>query len=286
MPVPAGPFAKTMSFSATARISSACARVFAATGTPNLFRRTGAGENSPRGGTAGDGAPRRRETSLAGYAAWLHGCGYAKVHSCRLNIKTIADPDRARALLAEAGWKPRPDGVLVREGRPFEFTIVTNQGNDQRVKAGEIIQRRLREVGVVTHIRVIEWATFLKEFINPGNFEATLLGWTVPVDPDCYDVWHSSKTAAGQLNFVGFRNEEVDDLLERGRRTLDQAERKQIYDRFQQILAKEQPYLFLYVPDALPVVAARFRGIEPSPSGIMHNFIHWHVPAAEWKYRQ
>ena len=196
------------------------------------------------------------------------------------------DPARARALLEEAGWKPRSDGVLMRDGRPFEFTIVTNQGNDQRVKAGEIIQRRLREVGVVTHIRVIEWATFLKEFINPGNFEATLLGWTVPVDPDCYDVWHSSKRAVGQLNFVGFHNAEVDDLLERGRRTLDQAERKRIYDRFQQILAEEQPYLFLYVPDALPVVAARFRGIEPSPSGIMHNFIHWHVPAAEWKYRR
>ena len=76
----------------------------------------------------------------------------------------------------------------------------------------------------------------------------------------------------------------VDVLLEKGRRTLLQEERKKLYDRFQEILAEEQPYTFLYVPDALPVVAERFRGIEPAPAGIMHNFIEWYVPAGQHKY--
>ncbi|MBN1141582.1 MAG: peptide-binding protein [Deltaproteobacteria bacterium] len=197
------------------------------------------------------------------------------------------DPVRARILLREAGWADGDgDGILERKGRRFAFTIVTNQGNDQRVKAGEIIQRRLREIGIEVRLRVIEWASFLKEFINPGNFEATLLGWTVPVDPDGYNVWHSSKTGVGQLNFVHFHHPEVDDLLEQGRRSLDQERRRALYFRFQEILAEEQPYAFLYVPDALPVVAARFRGIEPAPVGIMHNFIRWHVPEREWKYRR
>jgi peptide/nickel transport system substrate-binding protein len=201
-------------------------------------------------------------------------------------VRTYAyDPAKARGLLAAAGWRDSDgDGLLDRDGKTFSFVIVTNQGNDQRIKAGEIIQRRLSEVGIEVKLRVIEWASFLKEFINPGNLDATILGWTIPIDPDAYNVWHSSKTGAGELNFINFKNAEVDDLLEKGRRTLDRKTRKKIYDRFQEILAEEQPYTFLYVPDALPVVAARFRGIEEAPAGIMYNFIEWFVPEEEQKY--
>ena len=197
------------------------------------------------------------------------------------------NPERARNLLAEAGWRDSDgDGFLDRDGKRFSFIIVTNQGNDQRIKAGEIIQRRLREVGIEVKLRVIEWASFLKEFINPGKFDATILGWTIPIDPDAYNVWHSSKTKLGELNFINFSNPEVDELLEKGRRTLDQKKRKIIYDRFQEILGEEQPYTFLYVPDALPVVAARFRGIKPAPAGIMYNFNQWFVPQQERKYQR
>ncbi len=197
------------------------------------------------------------------------------------------DPERARALLTEAGWLDSDgDGVLDRGGKPLAFTIITNQGNDQRVKAGEIIQRRLSEVGVKVKLRVVEWAAFLKEFINPGNYDATILGWNITPDPDGYNVWHSSKTGPRELNFTFFKNAEVDNLLEAGRRTFDQAERKRIYYRFQEILAEEQPYTFLYVPDSLPVVSARFRGIDPAPAGIMYNFNQWYVPEREQKYQR
>ncbi len=78
----------------------------------------------------------------------------------------------------------------------------------------------------------------------------------------------------------------MDWLLEQGRHTLDEQARQRYYHRFQEILAEEQPYLFLFVPDALPAVAARFRGIDPAPAGIMHNFIHWQVPPQEQKYQR
>lgn len=195
------------------------------------------------------------------------------------------DVERAKQLLAEAGWQDHDgDGLLDKDGKPFSFTIITNQGNDQRIKSGEIIQHRFAAIGVEVKLRVIEWASLLKEFIHPGNFDATIMGWTVPIDPDAYNVWHSSKTGTGELNFIGFKNQRVDELLELGRSTYDQAVRKQMYDEFQQILAEEQPYTFLFVPDALPVVARRFRGIEEAPSGIMHNFIRWFVPTSEQKY--
>ena len=201
-------------------------------------------------------------------------------------VKTYGyDPDKAKQLLAEAGWRDSDgDGILDKDGKSFSFTIVTNQGNDLRAKSGEIIQRRFRQIGVDVQLRIIEWATFLKEFINPGNFDATILGWTGGPEPDQYNIWHSSKTGPRQLNFIGFKNTEVDEILEQGRRTFDLQERKRYYDRFQDILAEEQPYTFLYIAEALPALAKRFRGIEPAPAGIRYNFSDWYVPKDEQKY--
>jgi peptide/nickel transport system substrate-binding protein len=199
------------------------------------------------------------------------------------NVMTYPyNPGKARELLSDAGWKDTDgDGILDKNGQPFEFEIITNQGNEIRAKCAEIIQRRLGEIGVKVKIRILEWAAFVNDFINKRRFDATILGWTVPLDPDIYDVWHSSKMGPKELNFISYKNDEVDALIEKGRETFDQGARKKYYNRIQEILAEEQPYLFLYVPDALPIIHARFRGVEPAPLGIGHNFIKWYVPKEE-----
>lgn len=199
------------------------------------------------------------------------------------NVKDIAyNPPRAAELLAQAGWREKnSDGILVRDGKPFQFTILTNQGNQQRLMSAQIIQQRLRLVGIEVKIRIVEWATFLKEYIDKGNFEVVMLAWNISQDPDMFDIWHSSKTKPGELNFIGYANPEVDRLLVAGRSTFDLEERKKAYFRIQEILAEEQPYTFLYVPDALITVSARIRGIEPAPAGIGHNQIKWFVPKNE-----
>ena len=195
------------------------------------------------------------------------------------------DPPRARELLKAAGWKDtNGDGVLEKDGKPFEFEILTNQGNETRQKCAEIIQRQLKEVGITAKIRIVEWSAFVTNFINKRRFDAVILGWTIPLDPDAYDVWHSSKTAPEELNFVSYKNPEVDEMLEKGRSTFDQNERKKYYDRFQEILAEDQPYTFLYVPDELIILSKRFRGVEPAPIGIGHNFDKWYVPKDEQKF--
>ncbi len=179
-------------------------------------------------------------------------------------------------------WQKRAGNRLGRHtGQgwpPFRFTVLTNQGNEQRLKTAQIIQQRLRAVGIDVRIRVLEWSSFITHFIDKRNFEAVILAWTITPDPDIFDVWHSSKTGPKELNFIGFRNAEVDRLLDEGRRTFDREKRKHCYYRIQDILAEEQPYTFLFVPDALPVVSARFRGIQPAPAGISYNFIHWYAP--------
>jgi len=204
------------------------------------------------------------------------------------NVKRYPyDPEKAKRLLAEAGWRDRDgDGILDRYGRPFEFTIVTNQGNDLRAKTAEIIQRRLAEIGIRVKIRIVEWAAFLKEFIDKRKFEAVILGWTGSIDPDVYNIFHSSKTEPPEYNFVSYKNPEVDKLLELGRHTFDRKKRKEYYFRLQEILAEDQPYTFLYVAEALPAISSRFRGIEPAPLGIDYNFIRWYVPKPLQRYTQ
>jgi peptide/nickel transport system substrate-binding protein len=195
------------------------------------------------------------------------------------------DLEKAKQLLAEAGWKPSAkEGVLEKEGKPFEFTILTNQGNESRARCAEIIQRRLAGAGIRVKIRTVEWAAFINDFIDKKNFEAVILGWSLGQDPDLYDIWHSSKVGPKELNFISYKNPEVDSLLEKGRYTFDVKVRKACYDRVQEILAEDQPYTFLFVPYALPVIHARFQGVQPAPAGISYNMDKWYVPKAEQKY--
>ena len=203
----------------------------------------------------------------------------------KADVKTFPfDPERAKALLAEVGWKPGSDGILEKDGKPFSFTIRTNQGNLVRQQTAEIIQRRLMAIGIDVKIHVVEWAAFLNTFIRKRDFEAIILGWGLGTDPDQYEIWHSSKTGSEELNHISYKNPKVDELLEAGRRTFDQARRKAIYGELQEIMAEDQPVVFLFVPDALSVVSSRVRGIEPAAAGISYNFTKWYVPASLQRY--
>lgn len=194
------------------------------------------------------------------------------------------NPEKAIGLLLEAGWRPGEDGILYKDGKPFRFTVLVNQANDVRIKAAQIIKEDLKRIGIIMDIKVLEWQALLHEFIDKRRFEAVILGWALSRDPDIYDIWHSSKTKEGEFNFISYKNEEVDRLLIEGRRTFDLEKRKKIYHEIHRILAEEQPVTFLFVPDALPVLHKRFKGVEKAPLGIWYDFIHWYVPEnrAEW----
>jgi peptide/nickel transport system substrate-binding protein len=224
---------------------------------------------------------------LLGFGAVSTGPFVPQSWAYNQSIQPVAfDPGKARLLLRDAGWQDlNHDGWLEKEGRIFEFTIATNQGNEQRQKVAEIIQRRLKDIGIRVKIKVVEWSVFLSEFIDRKNFEAILLGWSVPREPDNYDIWHSSKTKEGEFNFIGYKNDEVDKLLLEGRRIFDQRERQKIYHRIHEIIYAEQPYMFLFTSESLSILQRRFQGIKPAPAGIGYNFIDWWVPREQQKYR-
>jgi peptide/nickel transport system substrate-binding protein len=202
------------------------------------------------------------------------------------NVKNYDyDPIKATELLKEAGWTDSDsDGWLDKDGKKFEFTIITNQGNKPRALAAELIQSYLKKIGVKVNIRILEWSTFLHQYIDKRNFDAVLLGWNLSRDPDQFSIWHSSQKKEGQYNFISYENKEVDKLLEQGRRIFDERKRQAIYWKLHSILAEDQPYTFLYVSDSLPVIHKRFIGPEVAPAGIGWNFREWYAPKARQKY--
>ncbi len=190
------------------------------------------------------------------------------------------DPQQARQLLAEAGFKDsNGDGIVERDGKVLSFEILTNNGNKEREKTVVIIQRRLKEVGIDVHVRTIEWASFISRFIKTGDFQAVVLGWGLGLDPDQYNIWHSSQQAPGQFNFIGYHNPKVDALLEQGRREFDPDKRQQIYHAFAKALYEDSPIVYLSAGYGLTAIHKRVQGIlnPVPPAGVGYDSQNWYI---------
>ncbi|MGE4318349.1 MAG: peptide-binding protein [Deferribacterales bacterium] len=192
--------------------------------------------------------------------------------------------DKAKALLEEAGYKPGKDGIMAKDGKKLEFELMTNQGNTVRQSICEVMQKSWEKIGVKVTIRVLEWATFINEYINKQKFDAVVMGWNITNDPDLYDVWHSSNCGGQKLNFICYKNAELDKLIIEGRKEFDPEKRKVFYHKAQEIMAEDQPYTFLYVPQALVSISKRFQEVAPAPAGISYNQDDWWVKKEDQKY--
>lgn len=142
------------------------------------------------------------------------------------------DLDKARQLLEEAGL-----------GDGFAVEFMPAQDYPETVRAAEAAQAQLADVGIEATLRPLEWSTWLDEE-GQGNFDMYVCGWIGMVDPD--DYFYAQHYTDQIFNFTGYSNPELDALLDQGRQTLDQDERKQIYDQIQQILIDDLPYIVMF----------------------------------------
>jgi peptide/nickel transport system substrate-binding protein len=175
------------------------------------------------------------------------------------------DPNRAKALLGEAGFRPGADGVLERNGKRFSFTIRHDQANQAVKDTAVIIQEYLKRVGVEAKLEPLDWPTFVKKLFA-SEFEGIVVGWTNHHDPDpfAYTIWHSSQWKG--RNFAHFKNPRVDELLEQARHTAVIAERKKHYAEFSKLLMEDAPYVFLYFPQQVFVTRQSYDGFVPIPT--------------------
>lgn len=167
-------------------------------------------------------------------------------------------PDSALLLLARAGWRRGSDGALRdAHGAPFNIELLVDKGNPTREQSALSVQQDLDKIGIHVTIRTMEFAALVRDRILPGNFDATLIWWTTPPDPDQYAFYHSGQ----DNNNVRWSNPRADSLLSLGRTTLDSVQRRAVYHAFQQVEMDDPPVLVLFYPREIQAVSARLDGL-------------------------
>jgi ABC-type transport system substrate-binding protein len=177
------------------------------------------------------------------------------------------DPEAALAMLNAKGWKKNADGWLEKDGKIFEFNLITNSGNPVRKNILTIVQESWRKIGIKCNTQLFEWAVFLKDFVNALKYDALVLGWSMGIDPDLYQIWHSSQAGPQQLNFVGYKNAEADRLITRIRREYDREKQISMARELHRMIARDQPYTFLYVAKSTQLLDKKIVIVETEEGG-------------------
>ncbi|HEX6096475.1 MAG TPA: ABC transporter substrate-binding protein [Thermoanaerobaculia bacterium] len=189
------------------------------------------------------------------------------------------NPQAAAALLSAAGWKDSDnDGVLDRDGKPFKFTMLIPAGSKPSSDQTQIFQESLRRIGVQLEISAHDASAFFDRILK-GNYQAAILAWTNDPDPDLYSLFHSSQKPPAGLNVVNYANAEADQLLERGRTTFDRAQRTEMYHQLHDLVASDQPYLFLLQVGTKWAVNKRVKNVRVG-KGV--GLFLWHPGPYDW----
>lgn len=184
------------------------------------------------------------------------------------------DPDRARAALDAAGWRPGPDGIRVKDGRRFSFEMLNRAGTSDRIAVAQVIQAQLRDVGVEVTFQTLESAAWTQRW-RSGQWEAMVSAWFLPADPSVTGLY----ACEGSNNMTGFCDPELDALMERSDRTLDPARRKAALDSVQVAVAGEHRFLPLYFNVVPELVRTRIEGHRGSGTnfGSFWNLWSWRL---------
>jgi len=176
-----------------------------------------------------------------------------------LSEKYPYDPPKAKELLAAAGWTPGANGVLQKDGKPFQFTMdVGQRGVLEPVNA--LIQQDLKNVGVIADLNTMEWNAYIQKDVVRRDYTATVNWWTYPSDPDVFPYYHSSAAGKG-FNIPGYQDPKLDDLLVQGQSASDLEQRKAVYKQLQAYTSETLPYLFLWYPQEIDVLSSSLQGV-------------------------
>ncbi|HKP74619.1 MAG TPA: ABC transporter substrate-binding protein [Longimicrobiaceae bacterium] len=188
------------------------------------------------------------------------------------------DPAAARRLLAQAGWRDtNGDGVVEKDGRPFRFTLTTNTGNRERQDITEIVQAQLKAVGVEAQPQVMEWGTLLDHLQRePRDYDAAVVGWVTEFRIDDSDLFSCAKLREkAPFQWAGYCNPAVDRYLDTLPKIANRAAAKPLWMEYQDRLAHDQPFTFLYYTRRLEGVHERMRNVHPDARGDWVGASRW-----------
>lgn len=176
------------------------------------------------------------------------------------------DPDKARAILDEAGYP------VTGSGSRFQLTYKTST-NKERVHIAEAIVQFLKDVGIDTKLRSLEFGTLYSD-VKDGNFQMYSLTWVGITDPDIlYYAFHSESVPDNGANRGRYRNARLDDLVERARVTTNEADRKKLYAEALRIIARDLPYVPLWYATDIAAIQKRVRNYSPWLGGDLRGIL-------------
>ncbi|HET8826814.1 MAG TPA: ABC transporter substrate-binding protein [Terriglobales bacterium] len=189
--------------------------------------------------------------------------------------------DTARQLLKSAGFSWNGSGQLLdSSGKPVEFTIVTSSSNTQRMKMATLIQDDLSHLGMQVHVVPLDFRAMLDRVFQSFDYEAAIMGLGGG-DPDPnpeMNVWMSNgATHIWHLNEAQPATpweREIDTLMQQQMITLNYAKRKQLFDRVQQIIAENVPFIFLATPDVLVGAKSQIGNFHPA---VLDHYTLWNA---------
>ncbi|MCT2276869.1 ABC transporter substrate-binding protein [Micromonospora chalcea] len=189
-----------------------------------------------------------------------------------------ADTAAATAALDAAGWKPGPDGIRVKDGRPAAFTIMYPATDSLRKELALAVTADAKKVGIAVTPEGLTW-----DAITPRMGSAALImGYGTPYDPDfvSYKLFSSAFAGQGFFNPGSYRSAVTDAALQSGRDNADAAARKAAYATFQKQLAADVPWVFLTYLQHTYVLKSAVTGVTPRVEPHEHdvaNSIWWNV---------
>ena len=193
------------------------------------------------------------------------------------------DEQKAKDLLKEAGWEDKDgDGIVENsKGEKLELSLVCQTDNPVRQKSALIIQENLKAIGVKIDIESMEYSAVMDKVVANHDFDLYMMGNTLSLDPNPRPMWHSDAISheAGVIgyNIVAYENEETDKLIEEGNSVIDQAQRKEIYSKFGQILNEDVPEVYLFCQNIERAYNPNLEGYAPSTFNEFYNVHNWEV---------
>jgi len=221
---------------------------------------------------------------IKGYGKIITGPFYINSSQNDSAIKPLPyDIEKAKNLLDEAGWSDHDgDGIRDKNGIPFRFKFLYSVESDVYTRLASFLKDELIKIGADLIPDPYEWSVLVPK-ISDRQFDAMVMGWGGDIVEDFYQIFHSSQIGNRGSNYVGFRNAQADDLLEKIRVTIEPEQSDILCHRFHQIIHKEQPYTFLFARPNFYTVDKRFQNVKIHKLGL--NFLEWYVPKEKQRYK-
>jgi len=180
------------------------------------------------------------------------------------------DPERGKALLAEAGWKDRNgDGILENEkGDVFEFEFIRPGSDEISERISTFIKDHYARVGIVMKVKPIDWAA-MSDILKARSYDALTMAWAASApESDPRQIFHSESIKEGGDNFAQWNSPAADKAIDGIRLTIDFEKRRQAWQEFQAIIHDEQPYTFIRVAPWARFVKKEIGNVQMHKSGL------------------